>query len=255
VLVDLDAESVALESIVEGLSDADWWRPTPAEGWSVIHAIAHLAWTDEVALAALTDVSRLAEFREEETANPLGFADHSARKVAEMEPHRLLLRWRESRGALRNALRSHPPQRRVPWFGPPMSPTSMATARLMETWAHGVDVTDGLGHPMSVSDRLVHVVHLGVRTRNYAFAVRGMPPPDNDVFVDLAAPGGGRWTFGSADSPNRIVGPGLDFALLVTRRRHRNDLALVATGELADTWLSIAQAFAGPPGADRAPSD
>ena len=35
--------------------------------------------------------------------------------------------------------------RKLPWFGPPMSAASMASARLMETWAHGADVADTLG--------------------------------------------------------------------------------------------------------------
>jgi hypothetical protein len=45
-----------------------------------------------------------------------------------------------------------------------------------------------------------------------------------------------------------------DFCLLVTQRRHRDDLDLVTTGADADRWLGIAQAFAGPPGAGREPT-
>lgn len=253
VLAALAEESAVLESAVRGLSDLDWWRPTPAAGWSVIHAIAHLTWTDEVAVAALTDEAGLAELRRQEARAPSRFADHAARAVAGIGPARLLARWQRSRSAVLLALRSHPIGDRVPWFGPPMSATSMATARLMETWAHGVDVTDGLGLPMSASDRLAHVVHLGVRTRDYSFAVRGLAAPVADVFVDLAAPGGGRWVHGSPECASRVVGPAVDFALLVTRRRHRDDLDLVATGADAQSWLSVAQAFAGPPGTDRAP--
>ena len=54
--------------------------------------------------------------------------------------------------------------------------------------------------------------------------------------------------------PGRPV-PALDFCLLVTQRRHRADLALVATGPVADEWLDIAQAFAGPPGRAASPSE
>ena len=50
-----------------------------------------------------------------------------------------------------------------------------------------------------------------------------------------------------------MTGPALDFCLLVTQRRHRQDTAVVAEGPLARQWLSIAQAFAGPPGAGRTP--
>ena len=48
-------------------------------------------------------------------------------------------------------------------------------------------------------------------------------------------------------------GPALDFCLLVTQRRHRDDVAIGVEGRAADEWLDIAQAFAGPPGDGRQP--
>ena len=45
----------------------------------------------------------------------------------------------------------------------------------------------------------------------------------------------------------------MDFCLLVTQRRHVADTALVPEGDIATEWLTIAQAFAGPPGAGRQP--
>jgi hypothetical protein len=54
-------------------------------------------------------------------------------------------------------------------------------------------------------------------------------------------------------SAERVAGSALEFCLLVTQRRHRDDLALAAEGAAADTWLDIAQAFAGPPGNGRSP--
>ena len=66
------------------------------------------------------------------------------------------------------------PGRSCPWFGPPMSAASMATARLMETWAHGQDVADALGVDRQPTDRLRHVAHIGVRARDYAYHVNGL---------------------------------------------------------------------------------
>jgi uncharacterized protein (TIGR03084 family) len=132
-----------------------------------------------------------------------------------------------------------------------MSVASMATARLMETWAHGLDVTDALGLPPSVSPRLRHVAHIGVRTRDFAFALHGLPVPADPFRIELAAPDGSVWAWGPEDAVQRVGGPALDFCLRVTRRRHRDDLALQATGPDADRWLDVAQAFAGPPGDDR----
>jgi uncharacterized protein (TIGR03084 family) len=139
---------------------------------------------------------------------------------------------------------------KIPWYGPPMSAPSLATARLMETWAHGEDVAAALGVTRTPTERLRHVAYLGFRTRTFAFLSRGLAAPDQEVRVELTGPGGALWTFGPDDATERVTGPGLDFCLLVTRRRHRDDLALVADGAGADRWLDIAQAFAGPPGAD-----
>jgi uncharacterized protein (TIGR03084 family) len=130
----------------------------------------------------------------------------------------------------------------------------MATARFMETWAHGLDVAEALGMRVRPHDRVQHVVHLGVRTRAFAFASNGLEVPTSDVRVELVAPSGALWVFGPHDAGQQVTGPAWDFALLVTRRRHRDDLALVALGQDADRWLDIAQAFAGPPGEGPRPS-
>jgi hypothetical protein len=51
-----------------------------------------------------------------------------------------------------------------------------------------------------------------------------------------------------------VSGPALDFCLVVTQRRNVDDTALVVDGDLASDWMSVAQAFAGPPGPGRPPS-
>ena len=71
-----------------------------------------------------------------------------------------------------------------------MSATSMATARFMETWAHGLDVHEALGVEPPVSDRIRHVAHLGVRTRGFSFAARGEAVPEAEPRVTLTAPSG-----------------------------------------------------------------
>jgi uncharacterized protein (TIGR03084 family) len=115
-------------------------------------------------------------------------------------------------------------------------------------------VTDALGLPPTVSSRLRHVAHLGVRTRDFAFAQHGEPAPGEPFRVELAAPDGSLWAWGPEDAAQRVTGPALDFCQRVTRRRHRADLALEATGPDADRWLDLAQAFAGPPGRERPPA-
>ncbi len=251
VLADLGTESAELDDRVAGRGEADWRTPTPAQGWDVATSIAHLAWTDEAAVIAATDPDRWRALLHDAAGDPEGFVDAVAAAGAADPPERLLARWRAGRSRLSDVLRALPPGHPVPWFGPPMSPTSMATARFMETWAHGLDVADALGVRVTPHDRVRHVVHLGVRTRGFSFAARGLDVPEAEVRVRLEAPSGARWEYGPADATDSVTGPAWDFALLVTQRRHRADLALEARGEVADRWLDVAQAFAGPPGPGR----
>jgi uncharacterized protein (TIGR03084 family) len=246
-LADLAAESTELDGLVSALPAAGWATSTPAAGWTVAYQVAHLAWTDELALAAVTGPGGF-------DADPSeGAVDAAAAAGAAAPPAELLDRWRSARGSLAAALGDLPPGAAIPWFGPPMSAASMATARLMETWAHGTDVRDALGRETRSTPRLRHVAHLGVRTRAYAFGQHGLPAPAADVRVELTGPDGEVWTWGDPDAAERVTGPSLDFCQLVTRRRHRQDLRLRAEGAVADRWLDVAQAYAGPPGSGRPP--
>jgi uncharacterized protein (TIGR03084 family) len=251
VLTDLAAEGDRLDGLLAPLPAEGWSTPTPAAGWDVATQVAHLAWTDEVAVAAATDPAAWDAVVREALGDPDGFVDAQARAGAATDPAALLARWRASRAALADALRRHPAGERLPWFGPPMSPTSMATARFMETWAHALDVHHALGREPEPTDRVRHVAHLGVRTLGWSFLARGLEPPEVPVRVELLAPSGASWAWGPEDAEQRVHGPAQDFALLVTQRVHRDDTALVATGAAADRWLDVAQAFAGPPGPGR----
>ncbi|MFE9355875.1 TIGR03084 family metal-binding protein [Streptomyces olivaceoviridis] len=253
VIDDLRAESGELDRLVAELSPSSWALPTPAPGWTVAHQIAHLAWTDRSALLAVTDADAFRALVEKALAAPGSFVDEGAEEGAELPPAELLAAWRGGRTALDRALRDAPAGARFPWYGPPMSAASMATARLMETWAHGLDIADALGVVRPPTDRLRHVARLGVRTRDFAFGVHGLTPPDEEFRVELTAPSGQVWAYGDERAAQRVTGPALDFCLLVTQRAHRDDLALTAAGPDADRWLGIAQAFAGPPGTGRPP--
>ncbi|MGA9746584.1 MAG: TIGR03084 family metal-binding protein [Nocardioides sp.] len=253
VLADLAAECAQLDGLVAALPDDEtgWRRPTPAAGWDVAHQVVHLAWTDETALRSATDKPAWDASMLAALADPDGFVDAEARAGAAAAGLEILDRWRAARTALAQALRAHPEGERLPWYGPPMSPTSMATARFMETWAHARDVADALGVTLGRDDGVRHVVHLGIRTRGFAFAGRGLEVPTEPIHVVLTLPGGGSHEDGPADADQSVRGSAYDFALLVTQRVHRADTDLVAVGRDADRWLDIAQAFAGPAGAGR----
>ncbi|CAN5662842.1 TIGR03084 family metal-binding protein [soil metagenome] len=251
VLRDLQDEGDALDQMVAGLSGAGWTGPTPAPGWTVAHQIAHLAWTDQIALLAATDPDAFATAIQAALSSIDSYVDEAAAAGARLAPDVLLDNWRRGRSALLTALRKTPPGAKLPWFGPPMGAASMATARLMETWAHGTDVASTLRLPNRPTARLRNVAHIAVRTRDFAFLLHDLPVPDNAFRIELTAPDGQLWTWGQLDSTQRVTGSALDFCLLATQRINRADTDLAATGEQAHRWLDIIQAFAGPPGAGR----
>ena len=253
VVADLEAESAQLDTLVAGLDDAGWATPTPAPGWTIAHQIAHLAWTDEVAAIAATDPDRFGALLSEAASSVATYVDDAAEAGAAAPADEILAGWRAARDRLADALRAVPAGVKIPWFGPPMSAASMATARLMETWAHGLDVADALGVPVVPTDRIRSVAHIGVRTRDFAYIVNGRTPPAEPFHYALTAPSGEIWTWGPDDASNSVRGPALDFCFLVTQRRALADLALELAGPDAVEWSGVAQCFAGPPGPGREP--
>ena len=249
-LRDLEAEHAALDARVADLSEEQWRTATPAEGWDIADCVSHLHYFDGTAILALTDGPAF----ETHLKALLG---GEVKEGADVEFGRgnavgeLLQDWRRGRAALLTAIDKADPTVRIPWYGPPMSLTSFTSARMMETWAHGQDVADALGLDPVTTDRLRHVCHIGVQARPYAFLVHGIENPETPVRVELTGPGAGEW--GPAEATDRITGPALDFALLVTQRRHLDDLSLSIEGETAQQWASIAQAYAGPAGTGRKP--
>jgi uncharacterized protein (TIGR03084 family) len=167
---DLAAEHADLDALVTPLSDEHWSLLTPAEGWTVRDTLLHLALTDDVAALAATDPPAFEAYRQARRSGADAFEVHRRTPGAE-----LLQLWRANRERLLDGLRGLHPKARITWFGPPMSAMSHATARLMETWAHGQDIADTLGLDRDPSERLKHVAHLGVRTRGYSYSQHGEP--------------------------------------------------------------------------------
>lgn len=248
---DLRSEHEDLDTIVSSIGAERWDIDTPAPGWSVRDQISHLAFFDEQASLATTDPEKfLADLAAVTDAD--AFMNDPLRAARSREPDAVLEWWRKERSALLVAFRAADPRQRIPWFGPPMSPASFISARLMETWAHGQDIADALGVERTPTERLKHVVHLGVRARRNSYAANGLEMPEGEVMVEVRSPSGETWTWSGSGS-DRITGSALDFCLVVTQRRHLDDTDLVVEGSLATGWMARAQAFAGPPGAGRKP--
>ncbi|MBV8986215.1 MAG: TIGR03084 family protein [Acidimicrobiia bacterium] len=249
---DLVAETADLEALVADLDEAGWATPTPAEGWDVKDQVGHLAYFDERAHESMSDAAAFVAHRDEALSHP-DFPERMAAESRRFGGLETLAWFGRARGAMLEVARHTDPSRRVPWYGPDMSAASSITARIMETWAHGQDVADALGRERTPTDRLRHVAFIGARALPNSYQAQGRPVPDAPVRVELQAPGGDTWAFGPEGAADQVRGPALDFCLVVTQRRHLDDLDLDVVGPVATEWLSIAQAFAGPPGPGRRP--
>jgi uncharacterized protein (TIGR03084 family) len=228
---DLLTEQLVLDAHLASLDEAGWARPTPAEGWTVADTVRHLLLAD---LAAARSADEGVDF----TAG--GIDDLPT------APEALFAAWRDGRAAVHAALAARPDGDRVPWGGRAMSVRSLATARLMETWAHGLDCLAAAGVPAIDTDRLVHIAWLGRQTLPYAFGFAGVEPPAPplDLRVELVAPSGAHWRFGPDDSPHVVTGPAGTWCRVVTHRLRPpavNDL--VATDGLAAAAVQVAKAY------------
>lgn len=250
---DLVAETASLDEILGALSPAQWQLATPAPGWTIADQVSHLAYFDEATLLSIRDPGLFRRDAEALAGRGGDFPDQIAAEYRHLGAADLLRWFRAARQALLDGYVSTDPAARLPWYGLDMGPASSVTARLMETWAHGQDIADTLGIQRPATSRLRHIAHLGVRSLPYSYAVNGLPQPADPIRVELAAPGGGEWTWGPADAADRVSGTALDFCLVVTQRRHRTDTGLVITGPTAGQWIAIAQAFAGAAGRGRPP--
>jgi uncharacterized protein (TIGR03084 family) len=243
---DLTDEYESLDAIVASLPEDRWELITPFYYWTIKTEIAHIAYFDGTARLAATDGEGFARHLKEEYQHKEVFRANHERMRA-WSPAKVLGYWRQERKAMVDALFRLSPKDRLPWYGPTMSARSFATARIMETWAHGQDIVDTLGIDREPTNRLQHIAHLGVTTFGWSYANRGLQVPDVPFRVELTAPSGELWAWGPEDAKESVRGTAEDFCLVVVQRRHVEDTDLKVEGHVAREWMLIAQAFAGPP--------
>ena len=97
--LDLAEEHLDLDRVLEGIDDAAWDLPTPAEGWSVRDQVSHLAFFDEQARLAVAEPDAFASGLEGAAGDPPGFMDAPLRYGRGLAPDAVLGWWREAREA------------------------------------------------------------------------------------------------------------------------------------------------------------
>jgi uncharacterized protein (TIGR03084 family) len=242
-LEDLAAEQQSLRKVVASCDADAWLRPTPARGWDVRDTIAHLADTDEMAIATATGQPGSINERAGGAASGEDVTYRGVLRGRRLSGPDVAAWWDTTIAAEHEMFRTLDPNDRVPW-GIGMRPPSFVTARLMETWAHGLDVCSALGVESHDTDRLAHVAWLATRALPYAYGVAGREPPVEPLRVELTLPSGATWSNGPLSAANRITGPAGEYCRVFVHRMKRADaLGLRAEGPVAIDALAVARAF------------
>lgn len=242
-VADLDAEQTALRDVLRGVDDHAWLTPTPAEGWDVRDSVSHLADIDEIAADTVLGGPRAFDREVERFATPEELTLSGCLRGRSLSGAEVLAWWEQAAVRQRDAFLAAAPDRHVPW-GIGMKAASLVTARIMETWAHGLDVRAALGAPDADTDRLRHVAWIGVRALPYAFRVAEREPPEGSLRVELVLPSGAVWSTGPTDAGNVIRGPAGEFCRVFVQRLPRDAAAhLEHDGPLADAALDVARAY------------
>lgn len=241
-VAELAEEQAELEALLRSLPEDAWRRPTPAAGWDVRDQVSHLADTEEIAHDTATGGPRQLNEEALSFATPEAFTESGCEKGRSRSPGEVLEWWAAGAARLRAALRTLEPETRVPW-GLGMSARAFVAARLMEHWAHGLDVRAAVGAPVPFGARHRNVAWLITRSMPYAFRLVQREQPPGILRVELDRDGD-RWTFGPEDADNRVTGDALEFCRLGVQRMKRSEArSLKAEGPLADTFLDVARAF------------
>jgi uncharacterized protein (TIGR03084 family) len=238
---DLKAEQDRLQMILSGLTDEAWLSPSTAAGWTVTDVVLHLAQTEEMVTASATGrggsvVWRTADLSLDQAMDQLVRAQRTA-------PAAVFERWRSAHRTARETLRRADPGQLIAWATNPLKPATLATTRLAEHWAHGLDITGGLGIEFADTDRLRHIAWLGHTSLPYAFRFAGQEP--NEVYCELTAPDGSTWRYGPAGAESTITGPAGAFCRVGAQRLAPDASGLVARGPYGPAALRVLRNYAG----------
>jgi uncharacterized protein (TIGR03084 family) len=239
---DLAAEQDRLEKILSGLDEAQWTSPSAAAGWTVTDVVLHLAQSEESVLVSVSG----GDLRTGLGAAAGGTVGERVADLVQAEraaPEVVFSRWRSARQDAVTALRAADPERPVAWVTAPLKPATLATTRLAEHWAHGLDITGPLGIEFPDTDRLRHIAWLAHRTLPYSLALAGEQRAE--VRCELTAPDGASvWRYGQPDAGSAITGSAGEFCRVAAHRLGPEDSGLSVTGPHGAMALRLLRTYA-----------
>lgn len=253
ILNDLIAEQSVVDNLINSLSEKQWEeqlrtnirvRDIPGN-WTIKDEVVHIAFFDFVAAALM-----MGEADQALELMPLGTTNEYSQFPLQrvMSKDKILAWWREMRTKMDFSFYSNDSKTRIQWAplpSQPMSAKSLATARLMELWAHSVDICDHFGLEIKIWDRISHTLFLSWLASPFAYRINGLSMSETPLYLQLTLPSGEIWDRGEKNDLNYIKGNALDWALVAIRRRNWLDTDLEVVGEEAKRFASVVQTFAG----------
>ncbi|MCP4304370.1 MAG: maleylpyruvate isomerase family mycothiol-dependent enzyme [bacterium] len=251
ILSDLVAEQQALDQFLQRINERQWVLPTSAPGWSIKDVVSHLAYTERFAAQVLAEgnsVVKKAKVTDIDAWTALGITEGR-----DMRYQQVIEWWRNSRADVVDALSRMEGNERVAWIDGDMSARAFATLRLMETWAHGLDIKDAMEgllvydeeeeDPTLDTSRIRHVAWLAHRMLPYAFGEAGEDFPDSGIRLELMGPRYARWVYGPEDAPDIIKGIASEWCRIAVQRMDHGATSLKTEGEKADTAIKVVRTY------------
>ena len=243
------AEQDDLHQLLSTLTAAEWALPTPAVGWTVRDQISHLAHTEEAAHDTCVGGPQSLNLDSARYASPEVWTELGCERGRRMIDGPTVLAWWDSAAERdRASLRALDPSARIPW-GLGMGRRAFVTARIMEHWAHGLDVRMAVGRPGVDTERLRHVAWICSNALPYALHFAGVDAPEGRALrFELTGPDCvfGPPAAGEGAATDLVAGPAGAWCRLAVQRCTRAEAeaaGLRAEGPLADLALGNARAF------------
>ena len=251
ILSDLVAEQQALDQFLQRINERQWNLPTSAPGWSIKDTVSHLAHAEQFAAQVLAEgESVVADLGMD---NIDKWTEVGVKEGREKRYQQVIEWWRNSRADVVDALSRIEGNVRVPWISGDMSARAFATLRLMETWAHGLDIKDAMDglltfdeeeeDPTADTPRIRHVAWLAHRMLPYAFAEAGEEFPETGIRLELMGPSYSRWVYGPEDAADVIKGLAGEWCRIAVHRLDSTATSLKTEGDKAETAIKVVRAY------------
>lgn len=251
ILSDLVAEEQALDQFLQRISERQWSLPTSAPGWSIKDTVSHLAHTEDFAAKAIAGGSAVVEDAGITDVNE--WTAVGVKIGRDMRYQQVIEWWRNSRADVVDALSRMEGTDRVSWIHGDMSARAFGTLRLMETWAHGLDIKDAMDglltydedeeDPTADTSRIRHIAWLAHRMLPFAFAEAGEEYPDSGIRLELMGPRYSRWVYGPEDAKDVIKGIAGEWCRIAVHRLEHTATSLKAEGDKAEAALRVVRTY------------